>query len=41
MNAVKADVLRLAPALTVNQDEIAEAVGILADALADVARNQP
>jgi acetylornithine/N-succinyldiaminopimelate aminotransferase len=37
VNAVKADVLRLAPALTVIQDEIDEAVGILAAALADVA----
>src|SRR6185437_9854635 len=30
VNAVKADVLRLAPALTVDQAEIAQAVGILA-----------
>jgi acetylornithine aminotransferase len=37
VNAVKADVLRLAPALTVDQAEIAEAVGILAHALTAVA----
>ncbi|HET6208747.1 MAG TPA: acetylornithine transaminase [Jatrophihabitans sp.] len=37
VNAVKADVLRLAPALTVDQADIEQAVGILAEALADVA----
>ena len=36
VNAVKADVLRLAPALTVDRASIEQAVGILADALADV-----
>lgn len=40
VNAVKAEVIRLAPALTVNDAEIAEAVSTLADALADVATHQ-